>query len=153
MEGVFEVRRWDDIYIYISGFIKFGSGIQKLIMGDSQTTWWSHKPAEDESMGKELNLKHLHLNHWLVWLAINTCRVSLGSRTVHFFTCGVFPPVWVWCTKMNIIGGGQGWNCAAYTKEKNFKSIFPGGGGYPRLSAVSNEIFNDTGAGGCVYRA
>jgi hypothetical protein len=34
--------------IYIPGFIKIGSGIQKLIRGgltDTQTAWRSHKPT------------------------------------------------------------------------------------------------------------
>jgi hypothetical protein len=31
--------------IYIPSFIKIGSGIQKLIRGDIQTEWRSHKPA------------------------------------------------------------------------------------------------------------
>jgi hypothetical protein len=31
--------------IYIPSFIKIGSGNQKLIGGDTQTTWGSHKPT------------------------------------------------------------------------------------------------------------
>jgi hypothetical protein len=33
------------IYVYILSFIQIGSGIQKLIIGDSQTSWRSHKPT------------------------------------------------------------------------------------------------------------
>jgi hypothetical protein len=31
--------------IHIPSFIKIGSGIQKLIRGDTQTAWRSHKPT------------------------------------------------------------------------------------------------------------
>jgi hypothetical protein len=31
--------------IYILSFIKIGSGIQKLILGDTQTAWRCHKPT------------------------------------------------------------------------------------------------------------
>jgi hypothetical protein len=47
MEGFmkYTVERGSSAMIYIPSLIQIGSGIQKLIGGDTQTAWCYHKPT------------------------------------------------------------------------------------------------------------
>jgi hypothetical protein len=47
--------------IYIPSFIKIGSGIQKLIWGDAQTAWRSHKPTSVGSFVSLLSTTYRHM--------------------------------------------------------------------------------------------